>query len=116
MKFVNDTELEARIFNAEGFVLVAFLSGDSEACKHFRPEYYEIPDILSRNDGFHPPGGMESVAIDTDENPSETESLCVTAVPTTLLFHKGEEIGRWEGPYNAPSLATRIADIVKKRV
>ena len=116
MKYVNDAQLEARISNADGFVLVAFLSSDSEPCKHFRPEYHEIEDILSRNAGFNPPGGMVTLAIDVDENPSETASLAVTAVPTTLLFHKGEEIGRWEGPYNAPSLATRIADIVKKRV
>lgn len=116
MKYVNDEQLEARISAADGFVLVAFLSVDSEACKHFRPEYHEIEDILSRNDGFNPPGGMAVVAIDVDENPSETTSLNVSCVPTTLLFNKGEEIGRWEGPYNAPSLATRIADIVKKRV
>lgn len=116
MKFIGDQELESRILNSEGFLLVSFWETGSTACQHFRPEYKQLAESLHLNDGFNPPGGFSMVSLLVDENPSETESLGVTHVPTSLLFHKGKQIARWEGPYNALALADRIIEAVKKRV
>ena len=116
MRFVNDQELEARILNSKGFVLVAFLEMCNIPCKNFRSAYERMRRTLFLNDAFNPAGGIEIVAIEADENPSEAECLNVMAYPTTLLFQHGEEIGRWEGPYTCESLAGRISEIIKKRV
>lgn len=116
MKYVSDHDLEARIFHSSGFLLAVFTSYDSEACLRFAPECAKLWASLHNNDTFNPPGGFSIVALNVDENPSETESLGVIAVPTILLFHKGEPVGKWEGPYTALALAGRIIDAVKKRV
>jgi thioredoxin-like negative regulator of GroEL len=116
MKYVNDHELEARIFHFDGFLLAIFLGAESTPCKQFLPECDKLLASLHNNEGFQPPGGFSVVALNVNENPSETESLGVSAIPTTMLFHKGQTIGKWEGPYSALALAGRIIDAVKKRV
>ena len=116
MKYLNDRDLEARIHSSEGFLLVAFLSHESVACRHFIPEYEKIYNTLHLNDSFNPPGGLAVVALNIDENPSETESLGVFATPTNLLYHQGAQVAKGEGQYSALALSDRIIEAVKKRV
>lgn len=102
MRDVNDHRLEELILEAPGYVLVAFLAQGSIPCDNFRPDFVAVEVLLEGQE-------VECCWIDAAENPSLTEFLQVTAVPTTLLFKDGDERGRWEGPYSTVALRERIA-------
>lgn len=103
--YTNDQVLEEILVRGKGWLAVAFLSRMSIPCDHFLPEFLKLSEALD--------GKVRCVRIDVDENPSITEQLGVTAVPTTLLFEKGNERARYEGPYSSEALAERFARTMK---
>lgn len=98
----NDRILEQRIIGSRGYVVVAFFMRESIPCDHFRPEYENVASMIE--------GDIEFWRIDAMENPEITDTLGITACPTTLLFRDVEEIRRFEGPYSRETLRDRLKD------
>lgn len=103
-KVVNDCRLEERLLEAKGMVAVAFLLYESIPCKHFKPEFLAVAAKMAEK--------MEFLVISVDENPSLTEFLQVTAAPTTVVFKDGDEIKRYEGPYERLALEERLMKVL----
>jgi thioredoxin 1 len=106
VRHVNDTQLEEILLKDSGWVIVALLDRCSIPCEHFWPEYRKFADSLD--------GKTRVLRMDVSENPTITDQLGVTAVPTTMLFKNGEEEGRYEGPYSNEALSERVAKLMSK--
>lgn len=104
--YTTDQMLEELLIRSKGWMAVAFLGRLSIPCDHFIPEFNKLAEALD--------GKVRCVRIDVDENPSITDQLGVVAVPTTLLFDRGDEKARYEGPYSSEALAERFAGVMKK--
>lgn len=104
-KGINDTELEEILTTEKSWNAVVFLQTSSISCDHFKPEFDAFS--LARKD-------ISCGRLDIDENPSITDKCKVTAVPTVLLFWKGKEVGRWEGPYSHEALLQRVGEAIER--
>ena len=107
MKWLNDLDLEERLVNHKGLLVVAFFGSESLPCKHFAPEYRSIAESMK--------GDIEFFCVDAVENPFITEACEVDFVPTTVVYRKGEAVARYEGPYGREALQKRIADLMASR-
>lgn len=103
--YTNDQVLEELLISGKSWLAVAFFCRSSIPCDHFMPEFKKLAEVLDSK--------VRCVRIDVDENPTITDQLKVTAVPTTLLFEKGTEKARYEGPYSSEALAQRFANVMK---
>lgn len=104
-KGINDTELEEILAKGKSWNAVVFLQTSSIPCEHFKPEFDAFS--VARKDIF-------CGRLDVDENPSITDTCKVTAVPTVVLFWKGKEVGRWEGPYSHEALLQRVWEVMER--
>lgn len=102
--YTNDQVLEELLIRSKGWMAVAFFSRCSIPCDHFMPEFKKLAEALD--------GKVRFVKIDVDENPTITDQLKVVAVPTTILFEKGNEKAKYEGPYSSEALAERFAGVM----
>lgn len=98
----NDQILEERLCEAGRFIVVVFYAHESIPCRHFRPEFEALPDLIE--------GDLEFWRVDAGENPELVEVLGIEAVPTTVLFRDGDEVKRFEGSYSREALKGRLKD------
>lgn len=103
LRQVGDREFDKILAERLGLTVVAFLSYYSIPCDHILPEL----QVLAKKTESR----VVSVWINTDDNPSITEEWLVKAVPTTLFFRNGEEVGRFEGPYSREVLLERVEEL-----
>ena len=106
-KFTNDREVYETLACGKGWVAVAFVRRDIIACQHFLPEFEAYARLVRHS--------VYCVFIDVEENPTITEECLVEAMPTTLVFHKGDEHARFEGPYSFEALKDRIEKMMKSK-
>ena len=106
LRWLNDCGLEERILNARGFLGIAFLSGNSVPCDHFRHEFEALADLLGNRIGLF--------AVSADENPTIAKDIGVQAFPTMLVFKDGDEVARYEGPYSREALSERLAGLIER--
>lgn len=97
--------MEERLLEAKGFLVVAFFQYGSVPCRHFLPQFAALKNVKEE---------VEFLAVEVTENPLITEACQVEDVPTTVVFLNGNEIKRWEGPYNTDTLERRISELKKK--
>ncbi len=96
---INDKSFEMISKLLERFVVV-FTLEESIPCKHFLPEFFTCAMEFD--------GSVSFYRIRVDENPEVSERMKILCVPTTVLYRKGSEDARWEGPYSHESLSSRI--------
>lgn len=102
-----DHGLEEAVVASHGLVVVAFLQHGSIPCRHFLPEFEAVAEALE--------GRAVFLRLEVTENPTAAEETDVSAVPTTVVWRDGAEVGRFEGPYSRDSLARRIEVLLKTR-
>jgi thioredoxin 1 len=103
----NDYILEERLLESKNFVVVAFFLAESIPCRHFRPEFDALADMI--------PGNVEFWRVDVSENPEITDLLGIGAAPTTVLYRDSDEVRRFEGPYERVALRDRLKDAMLMR-
>jgi thioredoxin-like negative regulator of GroEL len=104
VRTVNDQDLDRAVVAAKGFLVVAFLSPDSIPSRHYVPEFEAVAEAFARRVAF--------LRIDALENPTAADDYGIEAVPTTVVFRDGEEVKRYEGPYNRVAIAGRLREIL----
>jgi thioredoxin 1 len=107
VRHVNDTQLEQLLIEEPGWIVVALLDRGSIPCDHFWPEFKQYASNVK--------GKVRVLRLDVSENPTITEQLSVKVVPTTLVFHDGDEMARYEGPYSHESLQDRIGTVMGRK-
>lgn len=107
VKRISDRDFEDLLAAEKGNFAVAFMSTTSIPCDHFRAELEGLAEILD--------GRLRFYRLDVDENPTITDELSVTAVPTLAVYRKEEEIVRYEGPYSREALKERLETAVFKK-
>jgi len=105
MKWVNDKILEERRVNSKGFLVAVFLQYQSITCRNYIPEFTAAAVAMKC-------WNVEFYGIEVTENPIMAEACEIRFVPTTVIFHGGNEIKRYEGPYTKESLKQRLADLM----
>lgn len=103
VKRLSDRGFEARLSEPGPFA-VAFFSHTSIPCGHFKAEFAAVAELFMEK--------LPCFTLDVDENPTTTDMLGLWAVPTTLVFRDGREIGRCEGPYARGPLTERIGALL----
>jgi thioredoxin-like negative regulator of GroEL len=102
---IGDVELQEILDRDQSWALIFFSCWGSIPCNHFRPEFSAITRHFTAT--------IYCAEINVEENPSIADKLQILAVPTTLLLHKGKELGRYEGPYSHEALIERITPLLK---
>ena len=101
---IGDIGVRELIQKDRGYSAVLFFDYHSIPCDHFRPEFQVFAKEMRM---------VFCAELVCDENPTITDELGVSAVPTTLLFKGGKELGRWEGPYSYEALKERVIETIK---
>ncbi len=77
------------IINSEGLTLVDFFATWCGPCKTMHPVLEQLKDEMGES--------IRIIKIDVDKNNSLAMNYCVQAVPTLMLFRKGELLWRQSG-------------------
>lgn len=88
VNYLDTNRFNTEISNADGLVLVDFFATWCGPCQQMAPVIEEIADM---NDD------VDVYKLDIDESPEICREYDVEAVPTVILFDKGEEIERFVG-------------------
>jgi thioredoxin 1 len=103
---VTANEFESSVLKMDKPVLVDFYAEWCGPCKKMEPVLAEFaqenPDI-------------QVVQVNVDDNADLARSYEITAVPTLLLFHKGEMIGESRGVLSKGGLKTFVNQPLKSR-
>ncbi|OGM18955.1 thioredoxin [Candidatus Woesebacteria bacterium RIFCSPHIGHO2_01_FULL_37_10] len=86
---INDNEFEDKVLKSEKAVLVDFWAPWCGPCKLAEPVLDELSVTYKET--------VLIAKINVDENPDRAQKYGVMSIPTTILFKKGEEIGRQIG-------------------
>ena len=84
-----DDNFDAEVLNSETPVLVDFWAEWCGPCKALTPV---IDELATENDGKAKVG-----KLDTDANREVSVRFSVSAIPTVILFHKGEIVEKFVG-------------------
>jgi len=107
LNLISDLELQEILDRDPSWAMIFFSCWGSVPCNHFRPEFSRLTDHFITT--------VYCAEINVEENPSIADRLGITAVPTTLLIHKGKEAARYEGPYSHEALIERVTPLLKRR-
>lgn len=86
---ITDEDLDRLVSESDVPVLVDFYADWCGPCKIMAPLLDEVArDRL---------GEVLVAKLDTDRNPASSRKLGIRGIPTLILFHRGEEVGREVG-------------------
>ncbi|MBB4079529.1 thioredoxin 1 [Lewinella aquimaris] len=91
------------LVNGEKPVLIDFFATWCGPCHAYSPILKQLKEELGDS--------MRLVKIDVDRNPEITEKLGVQAMPTTMIFHKGELKFRAAGVQSPQTLRDELAKL-----
>ena len=103
---VNDGNFTEAVLDSKEPVLVDFWAAWCGPCKALAPI---IDDLAADNDGKAKIG-----KVDTDANPGISVRFSVSAIPTVILFHKGEIIQKFVGLRGKKDFQTALDKLVSK--
>lgn len=86
-------------------VVLCFFEYWSMPTIHFVPEIRAVAERLEKRALFY--------WIPVDENPGVVELFNIEAIPATLIYKKGVQVGHFEGPYSQEALEARIKQKIK---
>lgn len=85
---VNDSDFDEKVLKSDSPVLVDFWAPWCGPCKMAEPVLEELSEEYA--------GKVTFVKMNVDENQKPSE-FGIMSIPTTVLFVKGEEVGRQTG-------------------
>lgn len=91
------------LINGDKPVLIDFHATWCGPCHAYSPILKQLKEDLGDS--------MRLVKIDVDKNPDITQKLMVRAMPTTIIFHKGEEAFRATGVQSPQTLKDALAKL-----
>lgn len=86
---LNDANFQAEVLDSSQPVLVDFWAPWCGPCKMIAPTIEEIAEGYS--------GRVRVGKMNTDENPQTATAHQISAIPTVLLFNKGEIVDKFIG-------------------
>lgn len=86
---ITDNDFEEKVLKSETPVLVDFWAPWCTPCKMAEPVLEELAETYA--------GKVAIAKINVDEHIANPQKYGVMSIPTTILFKKGEEIGRQIG-------------------
>lgn len=99
-----DSNFSDEVLKSEQPVLVDFWAEWCMPCRMLAPTIDEIAGEYS--------GKVKVGKVDTDKNQSVSVDLRITAIPTVILFHKGEVKKKFVGLTNKGDLRNALNELV----
>ena len=102
---LSDNELEDRILQAEGPLLIDFWAEWCGPCRSLAPVLEELGDDYR---------GRATIAkVNVDNNAAASARYGVRSIPTLVLFHGGEEKARLVGAHPKAAIANLLDQYVQ---
>jgi thioredoxin 1 len=98
--YVNESEFQSQVLDADKPVLVDFTAGWCQPCKMIEPIVKQLAQDWD--------GKVKVVKLDADENPNIMTKYGVLGIPTLMLFKSGEVKERMTGYQPKDKLVTKI--------
>jgi len=98
--YVNESEFQSQVLDADKPVLVDFTAGWCQPCKMIEPIVKQLAQDWD--------GKVKVVKLDADENPNIMMKYGVLGIPTLMLFKSGEVKERMTGYQPKDKLVTKI--------
>lgn len=86
---VNKDNFETEVESVQGFVLVDFWGPACQPCLALMPFVEELAEKYSQQ--------LKVVKVDSSKNRRLCINLKVLSLPTFLMYHNGQEVGRLSG-------------------
>ncbi|MCL2646922.1 MAG: thioredoxin [Phycisphaerales bacterium] len=86
---VTDSTFDMEVLKSKQPVLVDFWADWCGPCKMLAPTIDEIAQEYK--------GRAKVAKVDTDNNRNSAMKFSISALPTVLLFHKGQVVKKWVG-------------------
>ena len=98
--YVNESEFQSQVLDADKPVLVDFTAGWCQPCKMIEPIVKQLAQDWD--------GKVKVVKLDADENPNIMMQYGVLGIPTLMLFKSGQVKERMTGYQPKEKLVTKI--------
>ncbi len=98
--YINESEFQSQVLDAEKPVLVDFTAGWCQPCKMIEPIVKQLAQDWD--------GKVKVVKLDADENPNIMMQYGVLGIPTLMLFKSGQVKERMTGYQPKDKLVTKI--------
>ena len=98
--YVNESEFQSQVLDADKPVLVDFTAGWCQPCKMIEPIVKQLAQDWD--------GKVKVVKLDADENPNIMTKYGVLGIPTLMLFKSGEVKERMTGYQPKEKLVTKL--------
>ena len=98
--YVNESEFQSQVLDADKPVLVDFTAGWCQPCKMIEPIVKQLAQDWD--------GKVKVVKLDADENPNIMTKYGVLGIPTLMLFKSGEVKERMTGYQPKNKLVTKL--------
>ncbi len=101
VKYVNESDFQAEVLNADQPVLVDFTATWCQPCKMIDPIVKQLAQEWD--------GKVKVVKLDADENPGVLMQYGVLGIPTIMLFKAGEVKERVTGYQPKDKLVAKVS-------
>ena len=101
---LTDTGFDETINNSEVPVLVDFWAPWCGPCKMIAPVLEELADEYA--------GKVKICKVNTDEHREAAVEYAINAIPTLILFNKGQVAKKWQGLTSKSDITAEIGQLI----